>query len=431
MDATEGREAARSALEATRRHQSPRLALVYGMNGSGAIESRGEGARLVLSDGRTVLDFGSYAVTLLGQRHPAVLDAVRRELEAVPVSSRVLANGTTAGLARALAGWADPGRLTKVWLGLNGCDAVEAALKLARLATGRTRVVAVEGGYHGKSLGALAATWNARYRRALEPLLGGVTHVPARISAIPAAFEPDDVAAVLVEPVQGEGGVRPLEPGFLTALADAARARGAFVIADEVQTGLRRCGPRSVAVDLGVRPDAVLLGKALGGGVQPLSAVLATPELYAPLTADPFAHTTTFSGHPLGAAAGLAALAVVEELAERGRRLEHLFAEGLAEIAGRHLDLIRAVRGRGLLWGVEFAGAAAAGEVLMELGRCGLVVSPCLGRPEVLRLLPPLVASDEEAREALAILDAVCAAVPEEFRPAARPARPAPAAGRP
>lgn len=304
MSATTRQYSARETLDALRRRFSPQLALVYGMNGSGAVETSGEGARLRLSDGRVALDFGSYAVTLLGQRHPAVVAAVRRELDRLPVSTRVLGNGTTAALGEALAGYADPERLTKVWLGLNGCDAVEAALKLARLATGRTRVLAVEGAYHGKSLGALAATWSARYRGSLGPLLGGVTHVPPDVRALPAAFAGEQVAAVIVEPVQGEGGVRPLEPAFLRALERAAREHGAFLIADEIQTGLRRCGPRLVSTDAGLRPDAVLLGKALGGGVQPLSAVLATQELYAPLAADPFVHTTTFSGHPLGAAAG-------------------------------------------------------------------------------------------------------------------------------
>lgn len=422
MSATTRQYSARETLDALRRRFSPQLALVYGMNGSGAVETSGEGARLRLSDGRVALDFGSYAVTLLGQRHPAVVAAVRRELDRLPVSTRVLGNGTTAALGEALAGYADPERLTKVWLGLNGCDAVEAALKLARLATGRTRVLAVEGAYHGKSLGALAATWSARYRGSLGPLLGGVTHVPPDVRALPAAFAGEQVAAVIVEPVQGEGGVRPLEPAFLRALERAAREHGAFLIADEIQTGLRRCGPRLVSTDAGLRPDAVLLGKALGGGVQPLSAVLATQELYAPLAADPFVHTTTFSGHPLGAAAGVAALAAVEELAARGERLAALFSAGLARIARRHPGLVADVRGRGLLWGVEFAGPAAAGDVLLELGRRGLVVSPCLGRPQVLRLLPPLVASDEEAEEALAILDGACAAVPDEFRPAPAPA---------
>ncbi|MFC8392026.1 aspartate aminotransferase family protein [Streptomyces sp. NPDC057238] len=424
MTANTGDRTAREALTAIRRHLSPQLALVYGMNGSGAVEARGEGARMRLSDGRTVLDFGSYAVTLLGQRHPAVVTAVRDELDAMPVSSRVLGNRATAALAAALAGWADPGRLTKVWLGLNGGDAVEAALKLARRATGRRRVIAVEGAYHGKSMGALAATWNARYRESLEPLLGGVTHIPVDVSAVPGAFGGEEVAAVLFEPVQGEGGVRPLDPAFLKALAGAARAHGAFVIADEVQTGLRRCGPRLVSTGLGLEPDAVLLGKALGGGVQPVSAVVATPELYAPLAADPFVHTTTFSGHPLGAAAGVAALRVVEELAPRGARLAEVFGSGLTRLAERYAGLVTAVRGRGLLWGVEFATRAAAGEVLMELGRRGLVVSPCLGRPEVLRLLPPLVATDEDAEEALALLDAVYSAVPDEFRTPAAAARP-------
>ncbi|MDJ1130770.1 aspartate aminotransferase family protein [Streptomyces iconiensis] len=416
----------RGVLDATRRHLSPQLALVYGMNGSGAVEMSGEGARIRLSDGRRALDFGSYAVTLLGQRHPAVVEAVRRELDAMPVSSRVLGNRATAALAEALAGWADPGRLTKVWLGLNGCDAVEAALKLARRATGRHRVIAVEGAYHGKSLGALAVTWNARYRAGLEPLLAGVTHIPPDISSIPGAFADGEVAAVLVEPVQGEGGVRPLDPAFLRALSDTAHAHGAFVIADEIQTGLRRCGPRLVSTEAGTAPDAVLLGKALGGGVQPVSAVVATPELYAPLSADPFAHTTTFSGHPLGAAAGVAALAAVEELAPRGERLAEVFGSGLARLAEHHAGLVTQVRGRGLLWGMEFATPAVVGDVLMELGRRGLVVSPCLGRPEVLRLLPPLVATDEDAEEALAVLDAVCAAVPDEFRTPAAEAAPTP-----
>ncbi|MFE3022252.1 aspartate aminotransferase family protein [Streptomyces sp. NPDC059256] len=417
MTATVGPGTARGALDAIRRHLSPQLALVYGMNGSGAIESNGRGTRLTLSDGRGALDFGSYAVTLLGQRHPAVVVAVRAELDAMPVSTRVLGNGTTAHFAAALAAYVDPERLTKVWLGLNGSDAVEAALKLARLATGRTRVIAVEGAYHGKSLGALAATWNARYRHhSLEPLLGGVTHIAADPSAIPGAFATEEVAAVLVEPVQGEGGVRPLDTGFLRALASAAHEHGAFVIVDEIQTGLRRCGPPLVSTDIGLRPDAVLLGKALGGGVCPVSAVVATEQFHAPLTADPFVHTTTFSGHPLGAAAGTAALVAVEALAGRGEHLAALLSTGLAHLARRHPQLIADVRGRGLLWGIEFAHPAVAGDVLLELGRHGLLVSPCLGQPEVLRLLPPLVATDAEVAEALAVLDAVCAAVPDEFR---------------
>ncbi|QXJ26985.1 aspartate aminotransferase family protein [Actinomadura graeca] len=386
------------------------------MNGAGAVESHGKGARIVLSDGRSVLDFGSYAVTLLGRGHPDVLKAVAGELDAMAVSTRVLANGTTAGFAAELAEYTDPGRLTRVWLGLNGCDAVEAALKLARLATGRTRVVAVEGAYHGKSMGALATTWSRRYRRSLEPLLGGVTHIPAVPEAVPGAFTDGDVAAVIMEPVQGEGGVAVLPPRFLDALAAAAREHGAFVIADEIQTGLGRCGERALSVAAGLRPDAVLFGKALGGGVQPLAALVATEDLYAPLAKDPFVHTTTFSGHPLAAAAGSAALRAVEELAPRGVRLAELMAGGLRRIARGHPGLIADVRGRGLLWGVEFHPGGAAGEVLLELSRRGLVVSPCLGRPEVIRLLPPLVATDEEAGEALDLLDATCAAVPDEFR---------------
>jgi putrescine aminotransferase len=414
-------EPSTSTFRRFRRHLSPRLALLYGINGANAAEATAGGAEVVLSDGRRVLDFGSYAVTLLGHRHPAVTSRVSDELDTMPTSTRVLANPTTARLAADLVDYVDPARLTRAWLGLNGCDAVELALKLARVRTGRTRVVAVQGGYHGKSLGALATTWSHRYRAGLEPLLPGCVHLPypAGEDLVDAAFAGGDVAAVIVEPVQGEAGVRPLSAAFLRLVAERAHAAGAFVIADEIQCGLRRCGARALSVAHGMRPDAVLLGKALGGGVLPLSAVVATQELYLPLLGDPFLHSTTFSGHPLCAAAGVAALATIEEHAAHGARLAERFGAGLAELGRRHPGLVVQTRGEGLLWGIEFANPGVAGEVLADLGPRGLLVSPCLGRPEVIRVMPPIVATVEQVDHALKLLAASCSAAARALSPGA------------
>src|SRR5947209_7510926 len=308
------------AFDAVRRHMAPGLALGAKMIGRNAVEVRADGAAVQLSDGRELIDFGSYAVTLLGHRHPAVVAAVAAQLERMPTTTRVLANAVVAefveDLVRRL-----PEPLERVWLGSDGADAVEVALKLARRQSGRMRVLAAEGGFHGKTLGALDATWNPRFREALEPLLANVTHIdPRERDAVRRAAAAGDVAALIVEPIQGEAGVRPVDPEVLRRWADDARAAGAFLISDEIQCGLRRCGPFSPAVDLGLRPDAVLFAKALGGGIVPLAAVVATPDLHAPLAHDPTWHTSTFGGNPLACAAGRAALAAIDELAAKGER---------------------------------------------------------------------------------------------------------------
>ncbi|ONK14644.1 aspartate aminotransferase family protein [Streptomyces sp. MP131-18] len=396
-----------TALKAIRRHLSPRLALLLGMNGQDSLEVRASGAEVTLSDGRSALDFGSYGVALLGHRHPRVVAAVTEQLGRMPSSTRVLANETLPRFASEVVSFVGLAGLTRVWTGLNGTDAVETVLKLARAAGGRSRVIAVEGGFHGKSHGALAVTSSPRFREPLAAVLPPVTHVPATAdaAALDAAFAGGDVAAVIVEPVQGEGGVRPLGASLLHELRRRARDAGAFLVSDEIQCGLRRCGPPTLAGELGLEPDAVLLGKGLGGGVMPLSAVVASEELYAPLRDDPFLHTATFAGHPLSAAAGIAAVRAVAEHAADGERVAQRMEAGLATLRERWPEHIAAVRGRGLLWGLEFASTALAGKVFADLGPAGLLVSPCLGRPEVVRLFPPMIATDGEVDRALGILD--------------------------
>ncbi|MBT0770041.1 aspartate aminotransferase family protein [Kineosporia sp. J2-2] len=392
--------------ERMRAHLPPRLALTGSFAGQGAVEASAQGSRVTLSDGRRALDFGSYAVALLGHRHPDVVAAVRAQLDVMPTSTRTLANPAAAEAAAALSGYFGD-VLPRVYLGLNGSDTVEVATKLARLVTGRRRVLAVEGAFHGKTLGALALTHRPEFRRGLEGSLAECVHVAADDpDAVERYVRNGDVAALVVEPVQGENGVRALDRRVLAAWCASAGRHGTPVIADEIQCGLRRCGERSLALTWGLPVDAVLVGKPLGGGVVPLSGAVFSERLYRPLTADPFLHSATFGGHPLSCAALPAALRAIEELAPRGRQIETAMRTGLRRIAAVHPHAIAGVRGRGLLWGLDLTGPALAGELMVGLAAAGLLVSPCLSRPTTLRLMPPLVASDADLAEALAVLDA-------------------------
>jgi putrescine aminotransferase len=390
-----------------RTHMSPGQGLGQKLMGRNAVEVSGEGAVVTLSNGREVIDFGSYGVALLGHRPSGVVAAVERQLAELPASTRVLANTVAPALASRLVELTDPARLSRVWLGQDGADAVEAALKLARVATGRQRVLALRGGFHGKTLGALAVTSSTRYRSSLEPLLGPAAHIADDLADARRELARGQTAAVILEPVQGEGGVRALDPGFLEDLVRVAREAGAFVISDEVQVGLRRCGPVSLAVELGLDPDAVLFGKHLGGGVMPISALVCSNALYAPAVHDPFLHSATFSGHPLSCAAALAALDAIEEQAGRGAELAASIERELEALARRHPRLLVEVHGLGLAWGLEFTTPQMAGEVLAELAPAGLLVSPCLGRAETIRLLPPIVTTDEQLAAAVDVLDSV------------------------
>ena len=401
-----GQDEAGLTLKRIARHLSPGAALSAKMLGAGATEARASGAVVVLSDGRELLDFGSYAVTLLGHRHPTVLAALAESLATMPTTTRVLANPVTAAFAAELSERCG-GSLPRVWLGGNGADAVEAALKLARRGSGRMRVLVVEGAFHGKTLGALALTRNPVFRQGLERLLGPASELPrSDPEAVRRETERGDVAALVFEPIQGEAGVRVLDQAILARWVADARAAGAFVISDEIQAGLRRSGPFSPALAAGLEPDAVLFGKALGGGLMPLSALVANEALASPLVSNPTWHSATFSGHPLACAAGRAALVAVEAEAANASAVAASIGAGLRDLAAKHPGVIAEVRGAGLIWGVELASPGAAGAALIGLAERGLLVSPCLSSTSTVRLLPPMVTSPGQAAEALAILAA-------------------------
>jgi putrescine aminotransferase len=391
--------------ESVKRHVSPGLALGYKIAGTDAVEEHGDGAIVCMSDGRQFIDFGSYGVTLLGHRHPTVSEAVIRQLQRMPTATRTFGNAVVAEFIHGLVCRCHP--LERAWLGSDGADVVEVALKLARRRTGRSRILAVEGGFHGKTLGALAVTWNPAFRVGVERHLSDVTHICANDrEAVRREIEEGDVAALIFEPIQGEGGVRPLDAGVLHRWADDLHEGGGFLISDEIQAGLRRTGPFSPAISLDLRPDAILLGKALGGGIMPLSAMVATADLHRPLASDPTWHSATFGGHPLACAAGFAALTLIDGLAERADALACQLRAGLRSLQTAHPNLIADTRGAGLMWGVEFATPAVAGMVLSQLMERGLLVSPCLSAMSTIRLLPPMIATDEQLGCALEILSA-------------------------
>jgi putrescine aminotransferase len=382
-------------LTAYRRHVNvgqARLAQLLGL----PVERSAQGVHVTGDDGRRYLDCGGYSVFLLGHRHPAVVAAVRAQLDRQPLATRLFLNERMAQAAQMLAD-VSPTGLERVTFTTSGAEAVELALKLGR-ASGRRRIVAAENGFHGKTLGALSATGRSRYRDPFLPLLADVEHVKfGDIDDLDRALRSGPPATVVLEPIQAEAGALIPPAGYLSAVRALTRAHGALLVADEVQTGLGRLGSWWGVVPEGVVPDVLLAGKALGGGVMPVAAVISSCEAYAPLDVEPLLHSSTFAGNPLAAAAAVATLQVlagdglVERAMEVGSRLRAA-VEAAVRTAGR--GLVRDVRGRGLLVGVELVEPHHAALLLGELLTDGVIVSYSLNADAVVRLTPPAILDD-------------------------------------
>ncbi|MPZ82113.1 MAG: aminotransferase class III-fold pyridoxal phosphate-dependent enzyme [Actinophytocola sp.] len=380
------------------RHLSKGRAVLGEMFG-GDVEVSSAGAWVRTSAGRELLNCGGYGVFITGARHPRVLAAVREQLDRNPVATRLLLEPQAALAAEALAA-VTPAGLDRVHFACGGAEAVEAAIKLAR-ANGRRHLVSMVDGYHGKTLGALSVTAKPVFQQPFRPLLPDVTHVPfGSVAALGEvlARHPDE-ACVIVEPVQGEAGVVVPPAGYLREVAALCRTHGAFLVLDEIQTGLGRLGHWWGADRDGVVPDVLLVGKALGGGVLPVSATVATQAAFAPFDRDPFIHTSTFSGAPLGMAAVQGALAAIREddLVGRASRLGARLLPELRRLCSDVLgDAVAEVRGVGLLIGVDCAVEGLAGELLLELMSAGVIANHSLNSDRVLRLTPPAVLDDRE-----------------------------------
>lgn len=356
---------------------------------------RGQGARVWDADGREYIDcIAGHGVASLGHCHPAVTAAIQEQSELLVTCSEVFYNDQRAGLLAELTAHI-PGDLNRVFLCNSGAESVEGAVKVARLFTGRSGVVATMRGFHGRTLGALSATWNEKYRKPFAPLVPGFSHVPFNdLEAMEKAIT-DDTAAVLVEVVQGEGGVRPGDADYFRGLRRLCDDRGALLIVDEIQTGLGRTGCWFAFEHVDITPDVLCLGKALGGGL-PMGAVVWRETLG---TLPTGVHGSTFGGNPLVCAASRAVLHTLadEDLPARAARLGQEFMAGLRAIQS---PLVREVRGWGLIVGIELRQRVTP--VLKELMERGVLALPA--GPTVLRFLPPLVIEEAELQLVLETL---------------------------
>ncbi|MFK0403945.1 acetylornithine transaminase [Microbacterium sp. NPDC090225] len=359
-----------------------------------ALLTRGEGSYLWDSEGRRHLDFlAGIAVTSLGHAHPVFVEAVSRQAATLAHVSNYFATPSQLALAARLKRLAGAGIDGRVFFSNSGAEANEAAFKLARLHGGaeRPRIIALENGFHGRTMGSLALTAKETMRAPFEPMPGGVEHIPATIEALEAAMD-DRVAAVIVEPIQGEAGVVELPEGYLAAARSLTLAHGALLIVDEIQTGAGRTGAWFGFSHEGITPDAITLAKGIGGGF-PIGALVtygAASDLFTPGS-----HGSTFGGNPLATAVADAVLAeiedagLVENAARRGEELRET-------ILGLESPLIAGVRGRGLLIGVALT-EPVAGAVVAAAQERGLIINAA--NPDTVRIAPALTIGDAEISE--------------------------------
>jgi len=368
---------------------------------------RGEGAWVWDDAGRRYLDCTSgQGVALIGHAHPAVAAAVAQQAATLITCPEIFYNDRRATLLARMTGLAPTG-LTRAFLCNSGTEAVEAALKFARLLTGRQGIIAMQRSFHGRTFGSLSATWEPKYRQPFEPLVPGFRHVPYdNLEALAASLD-DQTAAVIVEPVQGEGGARPPSPGYLAGVQTLCRQADALLIADEVQTGFGRTGRWFGCQHDDVTPDVMAVGKGMAGGV-PMGAAL-LHERFGLLPTG--SHGSTFGGNPLACAAALATLDVLEQNDLPGQAAAkgaYLLAQLQARVAP--LPVVRQVRGRGLLIGIELRTRVTP--YLQSLQALGVLALPA--GPTVLRLLPPLIVSHTELDQAVEAIATVLAGASHE-----------------
>ncbi|NLE88885.1 MAG: acetylornithine transaminase [Myxococcales bacterium] len=367
---------------------------------------RGEGVRLWDTSGKQYIDlYAGIAVSALGHAHPELVEAISRQAGKVLHLSNYYYNEPNILLAEKLCGLA---RMDRAFFCNSGTEAIEAVLKVARrhfFAQGQTeryRVIAFHNAFHGRTLGALAATGQPKYRDGFGPL-PGVTHVPyGDAEAVRREMGPD-VAAILVEPVQGEGGVTPAPAGFLQALRQIADEHGALLLADEVQTGVGRTGTFLACEQAGVKPDAVALAKALGGGM-PIGAMLCKEKLAEALP--PGAHGSTYGGNPLASAAALAVLQVIERdgLMAHATQMGEYLAGRLQELVEKHA-VAESQRGLGLLRALVLRDDTDPRALLERLREEGVLLTVAGGT--ALRFTPPLIIQRSDLDEALGAVDRV------------------------
>ncbi|HUS61801.1 MAG TPA: aminotransferase class III-fold pyridoxal phosphate-dependent enzyme [Acidimicrobiales bacterium] len=381
-----------------------------------AVEWEGQGSILSDASGREYIDLlGGYGIYNLGMRHPDVIAAVEAQLARSPLHSQELLDPLRALLAQSLAAIA-PAGMTRAFFCNSGTEAVEAAMKLAMWATARHTFIAAEDAFHGKTLGALSLMGKERFRKPFEPALIGCTRVPfgdAEAMASALASANPKPAAVVLEPVQGEAGAVVPPEGYLAEVRRLCTEHGVLFIADEVQTCLGRTGAMFAVDHWDVVPDIITLGKSIGGGVIPLGALVASPELWKVWEADPFVHSNTFGGNPLACAAGIAAVHVTvrDDLAGQALKKGQRILADVGALAEKHAGVFEKVTGRGLLLAMHFATNEIGYAVAAGLFRRGVLVAGTTANARAVRIEPALTIADDLLDEVLDRLDDTLAEV--------------------
>ena len=372
------------------------------------------GCSLKTAEGRILLDMISgIAVSNVGHCHPVVVEAIKNQLDRfahVDVYGRFTLPPQVE-IARRLAS-VTPGNLDVAFLTSTGTEATEGALKLARKYTGRPGFVAFEQSFHGRTMGSLSVTWKEEWRKPFEPLLQPVRFVLFDDLDEAARAIDGDIAAVIVEPVQGEGGVRIPSDSFLPGLRELCSNRGALLICDEVQGAMGRSGHWFSCQNWDVTPDVITIAKAFGGGL-PLGAFISTPEIFKTFLDPPLSHLTTFGGNPVSCAAAVAAFDVIEKdgLVDRAREMGDYLRDGLRSVLHDHPATLVGIRGIGLWCAFDVHPAELAQPLVEDMARRGVVVGSMLNSAGTVRVAPPLVIRREEIDRFVEVLGASMAAL--------------------
>ena len=388
-----------------------------------AVEWDDEGAIFRDVHGKEFIDMlGGFGIYNVGHRHPKVLKAVMDQLNRQGIHSQELIDPLRTYLAH-LVSLITPGDLQYAFFSNSGTESVEACLKMAMLTTGRHHFIGAIGGFHGKTLGALGGTSKAVFREPFLPLLRW-THVPfGNIDALKVImdscdFSGDRVAAVVLEPIQGEGGINVAPQGYLAAARELCDKYGAMLIFDEIQCGMGRTGKMFYCEYDGVTPDLLALGKGFGGGVMPIGACVGTAKTWERYIDNPLLHTTTFGGNPVACAAAIATINVLltEDLPNQALEKGEYLLPKLLKLAEKYPAVMKGARGKGLMLGMEFADNEVGYAVAKKLFARSILISGTYINSRVLRIEPPLVITREQIDRFLAALEESVQAVGKEFK---------------
>ena len=380
------------------KHINPSLMRLVAFMGYDFIEDHAEGSHVYDIMGNEYIDcLGGFGVFALGHRHPKVVEAVRNQLDKMPLTSKELLVEPYARLAKKLAD-ISPGDLQFIFVCNSGTEAIEGALKLARLKTHKHGLIYTDRAFHGKTMGSLSVTGRDAFQEPFRPLIPGAKKVPFGDSAALENAIDDDTAAFVVEPIQGEGGIHVPPDDYLPMVQKICRDKGVLLIIDEVQTGMGRTGKMFACEHWGIEPDIMTLAKALGGGVMPIGAILGTPSVWEVFEENPLIHSSTFGGNPLACAAALATIEVIEEenLSEKAVIVGEKILNAMRILRDQHPDIIKDVRGKGCLVGVEFSDSDIGGLMISALASRKILVAFTLNNHSVLRIEPALGINDDD-----------------------------------